>query len=320
MVDGLTGAFLDSQAVDLDADGVPELLLFQADYLPRQARPFAIHAVMGDMPAPVQSRVFGRYVPERKDDFAWENDRAAFRMYGPALASEGARAGIDMWVKSVRYPIINKWYADGDYHEDHGEGMDAYSVGPTLGCGGLGIYENGTLFTPPVYESQRLIASGPIRVLFELGYPSLATPRGAVTLKLRVALDRGHSLNEIRAAFDGADGPLPIAASVALHGGIGSLRAGDGWVSVAEPVSGAEGETSFCAAVFPGARLIEDAGHAMLVREIDGWTPVRYLAGGGWTGGPDFQNESEWLASLRNEAEAMIHPVRKLWVEDDTDE
>lgn len=31
------------------------------------------------------SSAFCRQVPERMDDFAWENDRGAFRMYGPAL-------------------------------------------------------------------------------------------------------------------------------------------------------------------------------------------------------------------------------------------
>ena len=35
----------------------------------------------------VKAKVYGRYVPERKDDFAWENEYAAFRMYGPALKS-----------------------------------------------------------------------------------------------------------------------------------------------------------------------------------------------------------------------------------------
>lgn len=27
-------------------------------------------------------KVFGRYYPERKDDFSWENDRVGFRFYG----------------------------------------------------------------------------------------------------------------------------------------------------------------------------------------------------------------------------------------------
>jgi len=36
-------------------------------------------------------KVWGRLMPERKDDFAWENDRVAFRIYGNALkAIDGA--------------------------------------------------------------------------------------------------------------------------------------------------------------------------------------------------------------------------------------
>lgn len=34
---------------------------------------------------PFPTKVYGRYVPERKDDFAWGNDKIAFRMYGKAL-------------------------------------------------------------------------------------------------------------------------------------------------------------------------------------------------------------------------------------------
>src|SRR6476661_2240682 len=31
------------------------------------------------------AKTYARYVPERYDDFAWENDKIAFRMYGKAL-------------------------------------------------------------------------------------------------------------------------------------------------------------------------------------------------------------------------------------------
>ena len=30
-----------------------------------------------------EAMAFGRFVPEREDDFAWENDKVAFRVYGP---------------------------------------------------------------------------------------------------------------------------------------------------------------------------------------------------------------------------------------------
>ncbi|NBU36028.1 MAG: DUF4861 domain-containing protein [Bacteroidetes bacterium] len=31
------------------------------------------------------TKTYGRFVPERKEDFAWENDKIAFRMYGKEL-------------------------------------------------------------------------------------------------------------------------------------------------------------------------------------------------------------------------------------------
>lgn len=41
----------------------------------------------------------GKQYPERVDDIAWENDRIAFRTYGPALQATGEKAyGCDIWV------------------------------------------------------------------------------------------------------------------------------------------------------------------------------------------------------------------------------
>src|SRR5690606_19060240 len=46
--------------------------------------------------AAISSRTFARYVPERFDDFAWENDVIAFRMYGKALEGRSDDAqGLD---------------------------------------------------------------------------------------------------------------------------------------------------------------------------------------------------------------------------------
>ena len=86
---------------------------------------------------------YGRHAPERQDDFTWENDKVAFRMYGPECGKAGGvLSGIDIWSKQVDYPIIDLWYerndAGEDYHTDRGEGADFYKVGRTLGAGGLG--------------------------------------------------------------------------------------------------------------------------------------------------------------------------------------
>ena len=44
-------------------------------------------------------------MPERLDDFAWENDLVAFRAYGSAIRrTKGPEdSGIDCWLKRVRY-------------------------------------------------------------------------------------------------------------------------------------------------------------------------------------------------------------------------
>ena len=59
----------------------------------------------------VQPKVYGRYVPERKDDFAWENEYAAFRMYGPALADENPSNGVDLWLKNSPALAVDTMYA-----------------------------------------------------------------------------------------------------------------------------------------------------------------------------------------------------------------
>ncbi|MFN9681929.1 MAG: DUF4861 family protein, partial [Bacteroidota bacterium] len=50
------------------------------------------------------TKTYGRFVPERKEDFAWENDKIAFRMYGKELENTPKEMayGMDVWVKSTQ--------------------------------------------------------------------------------------------------------------------------------------------------------------------------------------------------------------------------
>ena len=51
----------------------------------------------------------GALHPERKDDFAWENDRGAYRVYGPALERTGERSfGIDVWTKNTPELVVDQ--------------------------------------------------------------------------------------------------------------------------------------------------------------------------------------------------------------------
>ena len=99
---------------------------------------------------------------ERRDDFAWENDRIAHRMYGKALETWAQEpltsSAVDVWFKRTRRLVINDWYMVDDYHRDHGEGADMYSAGKSRGCGGNGIWDAGKLYA--VGELPRLAGAG----------------------------------------------------------------------------------------------------------------------------------------------------------------
>ncbi len=53
----------------------------------------------------------GALYASRKDDIAWENDRCAYRVYGPALQRSGERSfGTDIWVKNTPDTVVYMRY------------------------------------------------------------------------------------------------------------------------------------------------------------------------------------------------------------------
>jgi hypothetical protein len=99
-----------SQLIDADADGVPEVLLFQSAFGAGETKTFTVNAKAPRIQFP--SLVDARFVLPRKD-LAWENDRIAFRIYGSPLAGD-VRNGIDVWTKRVRALIVQKWYKESE--------------------------------------------------------------------------------------------------------------------------------------------------------------------------------------------------------------
>ena len=86
-------------------------------------------ALAGCKSAP-EPKVMARYVPERSDDFVFENNLVAGRFYGKALEGNPTSPGIDIWVKLPGKLVADQWYKgameDPDYyHHDHG-GKDCY--------------------------------------------------------------------------------------------------------------------------------------------------------------------------------------------------
>jgi len=144
-----SGEELLCQAVDTDYDAYhkPDIVIFQADFQPEETKTFTVRVGEKQTYRTEQFRAYGRFVRERFDDFAWENDRIAHRTYGKGLETwEGeplSSSTIDVWSKRTPRMVINDWYLSDDYHEDHGEGADFYSAGLTRGCGGNGLWADG---------------------------------------------------------------------------------------------------------------------------------------------------------------------------------
>ncbi|NWK55594.1 glycoside hydrolase family 88 protein [Verrucomicrobiaceae bacterium N1E253] len=202
--DSVSSYFLPCQVVDNNQDGSPDALLFISDFTPNEKRTFQILACGKLKPRLEQNPMLARFVPERKDDFVWENDRIAYRAYGPALAAENARGGIDVWTKSVRRPVANEWYAKGDahYHTDNGTGLDGYKVGSSLGCGGVGYLDSkGKLHTSPVFAKQTTIEQGPVRLKFKLTYPAIQIGETEITETRTITMLRGQHHFEVNSSF-----------------------------------------------------------------------------------------------------------------------
>ncbi|MFY8328138.1 DUF4861 family protein [Pseudoalteromonas sp. ZZD1] len=168
-------------------------------------------------------KAYAKYVPKRQDDFAWENDKVAFRVYGPAAPLKGHASGVDAWLKKVDYSIINKWYEEtfngtGSYHTDTGEGYDPYHVGISRGVGGSAIWVDGKDYTAHNYKSYKIHTNGPDNVVFTLEY-EFQTPLGLVNESKTISLPMGSNLYQVNSVFklNGKPASLPIAIGITTH-------------------------------------------------------------------------------------------------------
>lgn len=202
----------------LPGDGTEPLeLLFQVKLGAKEARTYTVDL---GTPQAWPNRLLARHVPERKDDFAWENNVVAYRMYGPALNDESKSVGIDIWVKNVERLVTapGDWFTR-NYHQDLGEGMDCYKVGPTLGCGATAPFADGALWTLSNYSTWEVLESGPVRVTFRLTYDALPVGEGTVKMEKIISLDYDQYLSRMETRIVEATGtPVPaLASGIVIH-------------------------------------------------------------------------------------------------------
>jgi len=310
-----------SQLVDDDGDGTIDELIFQASFLPRETRQFIVER--GAPSVAVVPRVHVMHDADR-DDMAWESDRIAFRTYGVGLAKYEAlvSSGVDVWDKSVRTLVLDKWYAKkapASYHHDTGEGADFFDVGPTLGAGGVAVWKNDSLYRPPNFTSWRIIADGPVRLVFEMKHPTFDAAGAKVSVIRRISLDAGQNLSRAVTIFHSESGDsIPyVIGLVKRTGVVGSESSAQPWAWLAEwgPVdhkNGGHGDLG-TAVVIPRADVRdwkETGDHFLAVSAARSNVPVVEYIGAGWTGSGDFTDVRDWWRYLDEAAARIGTPLR----------
>jgi len=318
VVDAATGKALLAQAVDADGDGTLDLLVFQADFAPRERRAFLVRA--GER-APYRKedfRVYGRFARERYDDFLWENDRVAHRMYGPALETWQAEpltsSTVDVWCKRTSRLVVNDWLMVDDYHRDTGEGADFYSAGKSRGAGGSGVFRDGRLYCARNFRTSKVLAAGPVRLVFELTYEAWDAGGTKVSEVKRVTLDSGSRFNRFE-SFYAADGGASVAHAAGLKKAAGaSLRVekGAGTVRSWEPVKGDHGHLGLALVVDPAvlSDVVEADGNVLAVGKPSSAKPALHWAGSAWDLSGEVKSVEEWDRTIADFVGRLRSPLK----------
>lgn len=218
------------------------LLLVDASVRPCGTAEFSVEK---GTPRQPKLYVAGRQYPERVDDIAWENDRTAYRIYGPALQRNKERAfGVDVWVKNTPDLEVEKRYVtelsnhsaiealkkEGKtqealdmeeattYHFDHGYGLDCYKVGPTLGGGAPALMDNGELVLPYCYRDYQILDNGPLRFTVRVDYNPTTIGKDKNIVEHRIiSLDKGSNFNRCKVWYDGLSEKRDLAAGIVVH-------------------------------------------------------------------------------------------------------
>ena len=297
-------------------------------------------------PQVMKTFVCGRQYPERVDDIAWENDRTAYRIYGPALQRSGERAfGVDVWVKNTPDLVVEQRYATElahhdeiqqlikqgkqqeakqveiatTYHFDHGYGLDCYKVGPSLGCGAPAVMVDGKLVLPYCYKDFKILDNGPLRFTVELTYnPTVINGETVVEHRI-ISLDKGSNFNKMILWYEGLTKQCDIAAGVVVHQeDTQTIATARDYVAYADPTDNPQAQNFqiYVAALFPQGidetkTIWDETPQNGIAGHVVGvWKNYTdtYYFGSAWSKN-DVNNFDEWKLRIENFLNALHSPL-----------
>ncbi|WP_400077410.1 DUF4861 family protein [Winogradskyella sp. R77965] len=319
VVNSKTNEILLSQIVD-------KVILFQPEILANSEATFKINLVEKKEVDSSLIRCYSRFVPERTDDYAWENNRVAFRTFGPVaqkMIEDGVKggtltSGMDAWLKRVEYPIINNWYAKdaiekGAYHKDTGEGLDNFHVGVSRGVGGIAVKTDSTYAVSKNFTSWKTITNGPIRTSFILDYENWHADGKTIKERKHISLDYGQNLTKHSVELKGTN---KVSIGLTLHKNDGEVTTNktEGWMSYWEPFD--DSELGQGVVLTNPKSLVgfdnyvtdrKDESNLYVQSTVSG--AIEYYAGFGWKKSGQFANKQEWNNYLSRFSKCLGNPL-----------
>lgn len=324
--DKKSGEIQITQTVDLDGDGIMDELLFQPKIAAKSKKEFTIFQISEYERPKTEVYCYSRFVPERTDDYAWENNKVAFRTYGPRaqkmvednIKGGTLSSGIDAWSKRVEYPIINKWYdkmtsGKGTYHQDSGEGLDNFHVGNSRGIGGTAVKIDSIYYISKNFTTWKTITTGPIRTSFILTYADWDAAGNKITETKKISLDYGNFLSKFEILISGTN---TLSTGLTLNDKKGTIGSNfkEGWLDHWETIDDSEIGTGI---VVPNKKLIEIenyltskpdlSNHYGTIKADD--HKVIYYAGFGWKKQGTFSTKEAWESYLSVFSQKINNPL-----------
>ena len=345
------------QFIVLDGDGVEQpyqitydserqfdQILVYVKVAPRSTQTFRI--VTGE-PKYYRLDANGRVYPNREDDLTWETDKNAWRFYGPKMHGKGV-TGFDLFCKNQPAPIQDQLYQNeltsygvneglkrqgrgGEwgqihrdvytYHRDKGQGMDAYTVGKTLGAGAPALMaKDGSLIMPDVWQEVQILENGPLRFAVE----EKMYEQNGVRETRGIRQDKGDHMAFCEVRYEGMPAGSQIVSGIVVHESQPEAYVIDrknGYVAYSDAMDTPRGQNGqvYLACLYPDKvtmkylPLAEKAaggiGHVVGVNAGKKSNVFNYWFGSGWSG-YDIPTMSVWRAVLDAKVRALREPLK----------
>lgn len=263
---------------------------------------------------PQEPKVMARFVPERADDFIWENDYVIYRAYGETLEHDIdflTSPGFDIWVKNPGKLVADQLYKDElenglSYHNYRGLGKDCYKVSKTLGGGASALVVADTLRFPATnYRSWEILEQTPTKVVFVLHYPQWEAAGFKMALDKKITVEAGTHFckAEDTYTFSGPQDKLCVAAGIIRHDIAAEFEGTDRfaiWEHASDQSKEPEDGMIGLGLVMPAADgIAQQEGHSVLYKEITSGQPVTYWFGNCWSKA-DIGSAQEWFTLVGN--------------------